>query len=50
MLKMTDGDRAFFKEMRGLATDDKGNEILAGLTVEESQFYLALRTRTFADK
>ena len=30
------GERAFFTEMRSLSTDNAGNEIHVGLTVEES--------------
>jgi hypothetical protein len=39
MLNITDSERAFLEEMRALARDGKGNEVLIGLTAEESQFY-----------
>jgi hypothetical protein len=40
MLEITDGERAFLTEMRGLGVDAKGSEILVGLTVEESREYI----------
>lgn len=39
-LDLTEGERAYLTEMRGLTTDLQGNEILVGLTVEESIWYM----------
>lgn len=33
------GERAYLNEMRMLSTDNAGNEIFVGLTVDESQEY-----------
>jgi hypothetical protein len=41
MLNLTDGERAYFDEMRSLGVDSNGNQVLVGLTLEESLFYLA---------
>lgn len=38
-MEFTDGERVFLNEMRMLSTDNKGNEIFVGLTLEESQEY-----------
>lgn len=35
-----DADRDFFNEMRALSTDSEGREILVGLTIEETVFYM----------
>jgi hypothetical protein len=37
----SDGERAYLQEMRALATDLQGREVLIGLTFEETEFYLA---------
>ena len=36
MVEFTAGERAFLEEMRGLAKDENGQEVLVGLTLEES--------------
>jgi len=41
MLNLTDVERAYFNDMRSLGVDSSGNEVLVGLTLEESLFYLA---------
>lgn len=38
-MEFTTGERAYLDEMRMLSTDNAGNEIFAGLTVEESKEY-----------
>jgi DNA-binding MarR family transcriptional regulator len=40
VLDLTDSQRAFYTEMRCLSTDAQGNEVLVGLTIEETEFYL----------
>ena len=36
----TDADRDVLNEMRALSTDSEGREILVGLTIEETVFYM----------
>jgi len=43
-LDLTEAERAFLTEMIDLGNDDAGNEVLVGLTVEES-VYLIDRSR-----
>lgn len=38
-MEFTIGERAYLDEMRMLSTDNAGNEIFVGLTVEESMAY-----------
>ena len=40
MITFTDSERAFHLEMRGLAKDVRGQEVLVGLTAEETEFYV----------
>lgn len=40
LLDLTDSERAFHIELRGLSIDPYGNEVLVGLTREESEFYV----------
>lgn len=35
-----DADRAFLAEMRAITTDSHGQEVLVGLSVEETAFYM----------
>jgi hypothetical protein len=37
----TDADRAYLNEMHAITTDSKGNEVLIGLSLEETEFYLS---------
>lgn len=37
---LSDERRAFLKEMRSINKDNKGREVLVGLTVDETSFYL----------
>lgn len=50
----TDADRAFLKEMCAITTNSLGQEILVGLTVEETEFYMKFSNQTnstnFSDK
>lgn len=47
LLDLTDSERAFHKDMHDLSIDKDGNEVLSGLTHEESIFYIAcLHLRT----
>ena len=48
MVEFTDGERAFLEEMRGLAKDGNGQEVLVGLTLEETDFYLNYTRRRAA--
>lgn len=49
MLNISKAEREYMNEMRMLTRDSQGNELLVGLTLEESQFYLRFaqaRTRS----
>lgn len=49
LLDLAESERAFHIEMCSLSTDKDGNEVLLGLTCEESHFYiecLHLRARS----
>jgi hypothetical protein len=39
--QILDSDRAYLLEMRSLATDAEGREVLVGLNLEETAFYMA---------
>ena len=45
--KFTDDERIFKLQMRGLAKDSEGREVLVGLTLEETAFFMN-RSRKFA--
>jgi hypothetical protein len=50
MFKFSDSERAWHSEMRGLATDEQGREVLVGLTMDETIFYTTYsRTRAAGD-
>lgn len=49
-LELTEAERAFQTEMRGLSTDHDGNEILVGLTVEESTWYIEHNRQWLAER
>ncbi len=40
MFSFTDDERAYLAEMRAITTDAQGCEILVGLTLEETEFYV----------
>jgi hypothetical protein len=40
-MSLLDEHRAYLIEMRQLAQDEQGRDVLAGLTVEETEFYLS---------
>ena len=40
MFSFTDDERAYLTEMRAITTDAIGNEVLVGLTLEETAFYM----------
>ena len=40
MFEFTDAERAYLTEMRALTTDGQGREVLAGLTFDETVFYI----------
>ena len=40
MVELTAGERSFLEEKRGLAKDENGQEVLVGLTLEETEFYV----------
>jgi hypothetical protein len=46
MFSFTNDERAYLTEMRSITTDTNGNEILVGLTLEETAFYMG-RARQF---
>jgi len=39
-MSLIDEHRAFLTETRALARDEQGREVLAGLTIEETELYL----------
>lgn len=39
-MSLLDEHRAYLTEMRALANDEQGREVVAGLTVEETELYL----------
>jgi hypothetical protein len=47
MFEFSDSERVWHTEMRGISTDEHGREVLAGLTMEETAFYMS-RTRSRA--
>lgn len=49
MLELTEGERAFLTEMRGISTDNQGREILVGLTLDESREYIKLMNARLGD-
>ena len=40
MFSFTDDKRVYLTEMRAITTDASGNQILVGLTLEETDFYM----------
>jgi len=51
MTTFTDSERAFHLEMRGLTRDMHGQEVLVGLTTEETDFYVThVRRRAAGDR
>jgi hypothetical protein len=40
MFSFTEDERAYLTEMRKITTDARGNEVLVGLTLEETDFYI----------
>jgi hypothetical protein len=44
MFEFSDSERVWHTEMRGISTDEQGREVLVGLTMEETVFYVT-RTR-----
>lgn len=49
MFEFTESERASLKEMRALSTDGQGREVLIGLTLEETERYMA-HSRAFLSK
>lgn len=49
MFAFTDKERAGFSEQRAIATDPQGREVLVGLTLEETAFYMAYVRNRVAD-
>ncbi|MBX3572448.1 MAG: hypothetical protein KF694_08870 [Mesorhizobium sp.] len=49
-LVLTEGEEAYFREMRSLSTDADGRAILAGLTVDESVWLVEYRRRRFLQR
>jgi hypothetical protein len=41
MFAFTDEERAQLSEFRAITTDEQGREVLVGLTLEETAFYMA---------
>lgn len=51
MIEFTEAERAYHREMRSLTTDAGGREILVGLTLEETEFYVSYsRRRSSGDR
>lgn len=42
MFNFTDSERAYFREHCAISTDPDGNEVLAGLTQEETEIYMEI--------
>lgn len=40
MFKFTDDERCYLNEMRAITTDTTGNEVLVGLNLEETKWYM----------
>lgn len=40
VFKFSDNERTYLAEMRAISTDENGSEILVGLTVEETAWYM----------
>lgn len=49
MFKFTDDEINHLKEMRAITTDSDGNEVLVGLTLEETEKYMA-HSRAFLSR
>lgn len=45
MVEFTDGERSWHEEMRGITKDANGRDVLVGLTMEETEFYLTYSRR-----
>lgn len=45
MFKFTEHERIFFIETRALTKDNEGREVLVGLTLEETEFYMTFSRR-----
>jgi hypothetical protein len=45
MFEFTADELAFLRDTRAIATDDKGREVLVGLTFEETETYMAHRRK-----
>ena len=41
MVSFTESERIFFTEMRAITTNSQGQEVLVGLTLEETSFYIS---------
>lgn len=48
MLDLNDGERAYMQEMRILTTDTEGNEVMVGLTLDETLIMLEHNRRFLA--
>jgi len=40
MFKFTDSERKYLTELRAISKDREGREVLVGLTLEETEFYI----------
>lgn len=49
-MEFSDDERAYLNEMRKLSTDNAGNEIFVGLTVEESEEYYRFTRLSYSYK
>lgn len=50
MLNLSEGDRAYMIEMRMLSTDQEGNEVMVGLTLDETLRMLEYNRRFLANE
>ena len=46
MTTFTDADRIYLNEMRAITTNTKGEEILVGLTLQQTEFYMEFSNRS----
>ena len=45
MTTFTDADRIYLNEMRAITTNTKGEEVLVGLTLQQTEFYMEFSNR-----
>lgn len=46
MFRFSDSEKVYLAELRAISTDEGGNEILVGLTLEETTWYMEYSRRS----